>query len=507
WFMTPGISPEETTPEMPYYINCNGLAAEVYWQAFNFVSSGYRGSSFESSIRNEDVVFAFGKDYKKYAASGAQYFADQAEFLETLKKELLPGDQILAFKTNGEGHVMLFLGDCFGDGTDNVIHAWPIKGGKWDKATGVDKEEPYGAAWIQTAKDLLYEVGPSPNWPLGSPEKMQRVVVLRYLNNEKFLNAEFTDAAITRYNKQGLVVTKESTFDVYDTVLTGEEITITETLENHSAESYPVTVREYVAEGTAFVASSSTDLDPGTVSDNAVTWKVTVPAGGSVEVSYTVKVTADGYRELLFPAGAVSTLPTRELKTTVGKSRLTDEEIRTLQEKGLAAAEELAEGEFAGLGFLARFYEQVFGVQPAFPADLGEFLTALYEVKKPVLGADSRMLVRKEEPDEALLEFVIPRCELGDYYHNLNYLTNKDRIFTPKEAYFLPGDVLVEMHGANYQQYRSQEAMSVNVYLGGGKVLTYSAEGVRETTFEETFATASKYHYAVILRPMNGTER
>ncbi|MBO4410823.1 MAG: DUF11 domain-containing protein [Lachnospiraceae bacterium] len=505
--LTPRQSPEETTPETPYFAVCRSLPPDIYWDAFNFKTPGIDATGFGAAIDPETAVYEFGTEYKKYAGKKTQCFMDKEEFMAAIKAGLQPGDVILATKNDGTaGHVLLFIGDCFGDGENYVIHSWPVKGGKWDQKTGVEKWEPTGAARLQRAEDIIYDVGPSPNWALNQ-DKMDKIVIIRFLDNAKFLKAEFTDAAVTRYNKQGLEVTKTSTSDVYDTVLTGEEITITEELTNHSAAGYVVTVVENIAEGTAFVSSDSTGADKGKSADGTVTWTVEVPAGGTVSVSYTVKVTAAGTQKLVFPAGAVSSLPTRAVQTTVGKSRLTDAEAQKLLTDAETAAQELVSEEFADLNFVNLFYEKLFGVKTALPENLSDYLTALYDVKKPVLGYDYFALVRKKEPDQVLTDYIIPRCELGYYYHNQDYVKNFDRILYLKEEYFEPGDVLIEMHGANLQRYSHPESMSVNVYLGNGQVLSYSMEGVTMTTFAATFSVATKFNYVVVLRPMNATER
>ena len=115
--------------------------------------------------------------------------------------------------------------------------------------------------------------------------------------------------------------------------------------------------------------------------------------------------------------------------------------------------------------------------------------------------------MQKKAPDQALLDLIVPRCELGFYYHNADYVTNSDRILYLKEEYFHPGDVMIEMHGANLQRYRYPESMSINIYIGGGKVVTYSAEGVALNPFAETFGIATKNNYAAVLRPMNTVDR
>ncbi len=503
--LTPRQSPEETTPETPYYAVCRSLPADIYWDAFGIKTPGFDAHAFSTYAKKGTCVFAYGSDVMNYTTDNTRIFTDKEEFMTTIKADMRPGDIILASREDS-GHVLLFLGDCLGDGEDYVIHSWPYKGGKWSANTGLEVWEPEGAARLQRAADVIYDSGPSPNWPLNS-ERMINIAIFRYLDDADFLATPLTDAAVTRYNKQGLDVTKTSTSDVYDTVLSGEEITIRETIANHSKEAYSVTVREAVPEGTSFVSAASTAEDPGAFSDGSVVWKVTVPAEGSVEVSYTVKVTAAEPGDLRFPAGTVSTLPTRSVLTKIGKNRLTDAEIQTLQDNALATAEEIAAGDFADLGFVNLFYEKLFGVKVGLPENLADFMSPLYDVKRPFLSIESYAIVRKKEPSAEMLSYLIPKCELGFYYHNADYVTNTDRIQHIAADYFMPGDVLVEMHGANFQRYRNQDAMSVNIYLGDGKVLCYSMEDVEVKTFKETVACATKYNYAAILRPMNGAER
>ena len=75
------------------------------------------------------------------------------------------------------------------------------------------------------------------------------------------------------------------------------------------------------------------------------------------------------------------------------------------------------------------------------------------------------------------------------------------RIFDAFEDLFRPGDVYVTTFGENTLAAEDPAGIGVSILLGGGKVLTHTAEGTAIRTFAETVAVFAKENLALLLRP------
>ena len=501
--ITSRLAPEFAYPEMKYYAVCRSFTADVYWDAFNYMIGGLNGTGCGTNIG--PVVAEIGSLYASYCNTPEEkerMFKNKTEFIDCIQANMRPGDIILATPNTGQsGHVIMFLGDLFDSGIDYIIHCWPVNGGKWDPETGADGEEPFGGVTLQTAEEFIYTSKGSPNWSLVQ-NTMTDIIVDRFTTDEEFMNGTFSDAAITRYNKPGLQVVKDTTTTIYETILTGETLTITETLTNRSDEDYTVTVTEHLTEGVEFVKSASDGKDQGSLSNDSIVWKVKVPSYDSAQVSYTVRITAEAGTVIEFPSGTVSTLPTRPVRVKVGKSRITIDQEDALWNLTKYIPNYLNSG-FMNMDFLNVVYSRIVGYDINLPKTLQEYLDKLYDVKYPPRTESTYMLVRKKEiaaEDQFLVDMEMPRFAIGKAVY-LEDMINKDRSFVAKEEFFKEGDILIEMHGYNLQAAKRDDQTSFCIYLGAGKVLKHSTEGTEVTTFASTFGILPANNVSIVLRP------
>ena len=99
-------------------------------------------------------------------------------------------------------------------------------------------------------------------------------------------NGEIPETTLTRMGvMRGIVAEKLASHTYGQTVNVGEEITFTFRFENASNVKKTLTVTDTVPENTTYVTGAQT------VNGDQLAWTVTVPAEGTAEVSYTVKVT------------------------------------------------------------------------------------------------------------------------------------------------------------------------------------------------------------------------
>ena len=507
--ITSRLAPEFAFKEMKYYGVCRSFTADIIWDAFHYVCGGLDGTGCGANMGRS--VYEYGSMYKARArvngtlgeVESVEWTDKQAMLDEMQNGGLRPGDFILATPNTGQsGHVLMFLGDCFDTGVDYIMHCWPVNGGKWDPETGKEGEEPFGGVTLQTAEEFIFTGNGSPNWNLRA-DRMTDIIAYRFTNFEPFQEAEFTDAAITRYNKRGLHTYKTPSVGIYETVLKGEQVTITETIDNQSDEDYWLTVTEHIAEGTEFVSSSSTTKDQGSYTDKGIIWHVKVPAYGSVDVSYVTKVTADAGTVLDYPTGTVGLLPTRNVRMKVGQSRITLDEEDELWALTKYIPDFLNTGTFMDMDFLNVVYKRVVGVETNFPKTVQEYLNMMYDVKFPAKTDSTYMLCEKKvlpAESEYLNTMRILRFSIGKCIY-LPDLMNTDRALITKEEFFKEGDVLIEAHGYNMQTITDIDSVSISVYLGAGYILRHTTKGTTLEKFSDVWEKMQSYKIAIVLRP------
>ena len=507
---TNGMSPEDCAKEINYSGVCRSYTAEIWYNAFGIWSPGFNCSWVGMNLKKdpETVVFDYGGLYFNgenipFEAPNAYTSENKEEFLKVMRAGLRPGDVILAVpdkSTGNTGHVIMFLGDCFGNGTDYVTHCWPIGGGRWNLETGVNVREPYGAAVLQTCDEFLFSEGSSPNWSMRK-DTMVCIVVSRPSIAKKFQDLPFSDAAVTRYNCPGLVVKKTVSVNTYGLVLPGETITVTERFENRSNEDYEITVRECIPEGTAFEATLGADRIAG----NEIFWKVKLPASEFKEISYDLKVTAKPGTVIRAGRGRADTLPTRPWQVRVGASRFGFTESARLEALREGVPESMKPAEFEDLAFIKRFYREVLNREIALPDTLDDYIKALFTVAKPN-EAFPEILVPKETlsaEEQAIADLTVPRCRAGKYFMLPgDEVKMEERILDALEPFFLPGDVLLTMHGENNTlSAKDPDGIAFYIVLGGGKVLSCRKAGISIECFNETVERFGKENLAVMIRP------
>ena len=507
---TNGMSPEDCAEEINYSGVCRSYTADVWYNAFGQWTPGFNCSWVGLNLQKnpETVVFDYGGLYFKgentpLEAPNAYTSENKEEFLKVMRAGLRPGDVILAVpdkSTGNTGHLIMFLGDCFGNGTDYVTHCWPIGGGKWNLETGVNAREPYGASVFQTCDEFLFSEGSSPNWSLRK-ETMVCIIVSRPSVAKSFQDLPFSDAAVTRYNCPGLVVKKKVSANTYGIVLPGETITVTERFENRSDKEYELTVRECIPEGTSFEGTTGAEKIAG----REIFWKVTLPPSDFKEISYDLKVTAEPGTLIRAARGAADTLPTRPWQVRVGASRLSFTELSRLEELRAGVPDSLKGETFEDLAFVKRFYREILNREIALPDTMDGFIKAVFEVAKPDPEFPEILIPKKEMTGEEkkLDRMIVPRFRAGKYFMLPgDEVKMEERIIDALEPFFLPGDVLLTTFGEeNTLEAKNPDGIAFHIVLGGGKVLTYGKDGAEIALFKETVERFGKENLAIMIRP------
>ena len=142
------------------------------------------------------------------------------------------------------------------------------------------------------------------------------------------------------------------------------------------------------------------------------------------------------------------------------------------------------------------------GIETKLPQTVAEYMDGVLQSKKAP-GLDLKLVYRKQTPAEGYetaAKMLIPGYVSGFYASSGN--DSRGRVMEYREEYCKPGDVFFGLYDVNLNRVINTDAMDLFLYLGGGRVLTYSAKGgVSIGTYADTIGIAMKYNVFVGLRP------
>ena len=202
----------------------------------------------------------------------------------------------------------------------------------------------------------------------------------------------------------------------------------------YSGEAYEdLAVSETVPAGTVFLSASEGYVLDG----DKISWCIGIPAGESVTLSYTVRVTAEIGEVITSDGGFVASIPSNSISNRVGGAKLTGEQIDALKAIAARGADSLSD-----YGRDLEFAEAIF-------AEIGISLelTSVSELVANLFSA----------------EYFDGLTVLSEFYY--------DRI-TPIMMYTPDKDVADE--------YKTIAAMLVDGYIGGRRMFTMDTELLRE---------------------------
>ena len=491
-------SPEQAAYDTEIYTSCTKYVFAVYRNTFGFEMPGYDTwweQEYDMTPEGEIVVVKYGDIY------GSVGETDRAKAVAALNEKIQPGDIIFASPFNDPhgGHTMLYLGDYKGNGKRFIMHSWPVDGGNLKKDTGEDKREPHGAITLQTLEECVLTQEGKPSYCIDR-DKIGFFFLFRLFNAERFKKYKLTPSAVSRLEYPFLVANKTADRYIYDDVLPEETITITETIRNRSAEAYrPLTVREYVPEGATLVCAKG-----ATVKGNLLEWTLRLGAAEEQTISYTVQNHKKRGETLVFPAGSIAMIPSRDLSFRVGGKRLTaaqNDALTKVAEGAIPAA--LTDGTFRDLDGVNVFYREVLGREAGLPKTLSDYLDARFITGVPE-GAEDVMNTPRTDAPKALTDMEINHSMTGQYV--FMGPDSSVRIFDILPQYYVPGDVFITYPDRSAVREEICDKGVFFVNLGDGKVLKYSKEGASVEAFSETVQRCLISGLFVAVRPTMGPE-
>lgn len=480
-----------------------------------------------------------------------------------------PGHTIIYI---GNGMVMDVNGGRFNPITDKMEGL----GGKYDMTTGVEKGEVYGCVSYRSFEGyFLTPNGAGKTWldrRLDYPEdgsgkllesgtlEHNHLVVIRPLNlltiddgdndpsNDK-LNPEYKlntgllkyqlehdvshevktsgyhidEVTQTRLNYPGMNIDRTVNITPYGTAVKGDTITYTVAITNNSNDAQYVafkgegyqpkayeglTVIEHIPANTVLAAAPNAIVEGDTL-----TWKVTVPAGETVELSYTVTVTGEIGDKIVCGGGWVNNIPSNTIENIIGGTKLPADAMADFSTDGITITD--------STNFAEQVYKVTTGNALELPTaqEIMDIFFSEYEYYTPYgyyLYSGSKGIHKymyslntqgANALEQACLDMLVPGYYGGLWCYTDEY-NGEARINELRAEYLEVGDILIYLDltpstndGAT-SQVRIVESSSVLVYLGEGNFAILDAEGNLKVASDAIYYTEAFSHdLFVCLRP------
>ena len=320
-------SPEEATIQDIKYTVCSEFIHAVFYEAFtkdgvgytikntNGNDLGFLESSYlvkvadktNATYYNERIAIYYANfKTNTYSVNDENIEINSSNYKQVFQNVLQPGD-IIVYKYNTWGHVLLYLGD------DKIINASSTSrnkvnyvgyngtGGNYDYKNKKDNLDPWGTVgYVSLEEDVLnykdqyskyvFEDGTHTSSP--TDPSITELSILRPFN--ELNNSNINAKTCHRIEHSKLVRTKTSSVNKYQSIQIGDTITYTITLENKSEEDNynNITVTDVVPNNTKFIAFGG-DVT-GQKNNNNLSWILNIPANSSKTISYTIKALKEG---------------------------------------------------------------------------------------------------------------------------------------------------------------------------------------------------------------------
>ena len=474
--------PEEVTEQNWKYINCAGFTYDIYRTALGYdLGSLYTTRALMNHFTNgnaENDMYPFYFEWDEGIHSDK---ARQAEIEKKFFDTLQVGDLVVVTRgttTGGYGHVMMYVGNGM------LAHSSGST-----RSGDTEIYEPtirYMNVWSYlfnpTASNYLFIETPASN-------TVYQTCIVRPLS--KCGNIEIPENTQHRLdNLMGIISEKLSSHPEGLTANKGEEITFTYKIRNTNKVAKTLEVTDAVPASSTLVAA------PGaTVDGDKLSWSVTVGAGETVEVSYTVKATGE-YGSYIYSGdgkvgGALHTCPGTYIENT-----LTAEEQAAILEAIEYYKTNNTEG-LMNLALINAIYERA-----GLPAPFADGVTAA-DLKADLFKTSSYSSSLYEfNKDSEYYGMVAPTFYGGGKFYTKNQYgaTSKastDRSRLPRTQGLVFGDIVVA-------EFSSSSALYM--YTGEGNLVAIGQTSASisydsRTTHNRLQRMLSAGKYYTILRP------
>ncbi len=262
--------PEEYTQQNADFLDCSSFAWGVYMSALDY-DTGYTSTKALMESRSEVKAFS-------HKLTGEETDKDKKDLEKKYLKTLQKGD-LVVYRSSGGGHVMLYVGDDEGlpKGHD-IIHS---TGDSWENYEDIGTIQTMSVSELfDENNDRRYVFNGKKVW----------FGIIRPFNMYDKYDQPLPENSVNRINNlYGITAEKLCSVPYGGTVGLGEEITYSFSIKNANDKAKTLSVTDTVPTNTTFVSATNN----GANDNGNLSWNVEVPANGTAEVSYTVKVNND----------------------------------------------------------------------------------------------------------------------------------------------------------------------------------------------------------------------
>lgn len=555
WRTSKVFAPEDATSDVTLFTVCSDFAWKVYRSTLGYPILGHALNALTKGLwayteQPEDMVVARWVDGDdKTCAEVCDYPAntvtekhrmhldEMRAFLANWKENLRPADILITYT-----HTMMYIGGGY------VLDSW---GRKYDMTTGKDRFERNGSVYTLHRLEDIYLTGEDPvtgrEYQLGVGPEIKFFGVIRPLNvltkdagtgdpgddmlDENYVLPErellypeglctsgytITPATYSRLRYPGLGIDRTVNITPYGTAEQDGTVTYFVKLSNQSDDPVYDTYRSTVS-GEPYYGQDHTGIvvtekiPVGTVLEHAsgkadvqgdtITWTVNLPAGGTLNLHYTVRVTAEVGSIIVSEGGYVADIPSNCIKNRVGGRKLAKPALSGLRQFFAAGVKKWTEQygidpANGGASFVRDIYSKAAGLALELPAaqELLDNLFVQTRVQKKsglftFFGqpCDTWMYTARKyvDPMYQAYQKMMVRGYLGGVYV---YTERKNpRINEFSIRYMEPGDIVVGIKlSANAENgaYRTVESSKTIVYLGEDRcaLLNHAGEMVLHDT-------------------------
>ncbi len=465
----PYAVPGEISDDKITYFDCSGFVFAVYNTAFGDTVNRYTSTKTMMDIAQSATSVGAGNEvvYRYLASTSGALSEETASSISNEMKALLEPGDIIVYRRGADGgtygHTVLYLGAKGGK-----YYTLESVGASYNYTTGIDNVEANGTLSFRNANSFLFNYS-STACPFNK-SNFASIAILRPLAVSDPAPVP-TEQGIAYGASRGLSVTKRG-LPVGQSAARGEEITYTITLDNAYRNYVPgmpitqtVTVTDPLSSNVTFVSAT----DGGSVVNGNVVFNVTVGAGVTKTLSYTVRVNNTATGKVTGTVGNANGIEFTCYDVTIGPGMTEAQE--TALDTALSAGKSSST---TALAWINSIYQTVLGKDFSVSTD-----SALFNAIFATSGSyyTVRDSATQANVDAALLEEVTG----GYYVTSVAHSDHKDRIRYVSEGSFKYGDVFatVDISG-NYAYYIYRGSDSAMLKVTDGAVTTADTATVLE---------------------------
>lgn len=463
-------SPEEYTTDEWGYVNCAVFTYEVYLQALGYTLPRDMYTTARLSSNAEALgMLAFRFTNTTPGEYTEEYMAEiEAEFMAALEV----GDIINVRRktaTGTSGHAMLYVGN------GRFIHSG---GGSYSKTSaGVGYEVYEPTIRCHKVKDYIFDPSSVGGNPFRGADEygttyVTELILVRPLN--AFDGEIPTESQNRIENMQDIRAEKLSSHPSSVTINPGELITFTFSIFNVGDAARTVEIYDKIPAGTSYVSGGDR------ASGDELYWTVTVGAGETVTVSYTVRVNeeiADGTlidnRDATV-GGVMHRCAAIRVKRTLteGEQAAVSAAIEALKAKGTS---------LSGLALVNEIYKRALGIEGIFADTNAD--SVMRDGSESVFATSSKVNNKKNLSKLQSAETYYSGMLVDHLYGGMRFDSSEkthDRTRLLREHNLVIGDVLIA---------RKSSAVNVYIYAGDGSLILLNSgvgDSVNFTTTAET---------------------